>query len=36
MIVGASHGDEIMFLHDLTHGLQECGLAYVELIQCDG
>jgi len=28
--VGASHGDEIMFLHDLTHVLQECGLAYVE------
>jgi len=23
-----------MFLHDLTHGLQECGLAYVESIQC--
>jgi hypothetical protein len=28
--VGVSHGDEIMFLHDLTHVLQECGLAYVE------
>jgi hypothetical protein len=23
-----------MFLHDLTHGLQECDLAYVESIQC--
>ena len=28
--MGVSHGDEIMFLHDLTHVLQECGLAYVE------
>ena len=25
-----------MFLHDLTHGLQESGLSYVESIQCGG
>ena len=36
VIVDARHGDEIMFLHDLTHGLQEGGLSYVVSIQCGG